>query len=403
MNLKDRMRSGTQPSKPQETAQTMNSDSTTQKLNLQPQDSILQKQSAIIQKQTEEIRQLTSTIQEMQLQRDSVALELKQLKNQGRSTDIEAIQTLSLEKLKLKSAIADLRAELSSVQRINQSLTKNNQLLTQSNDDLRNNAGLMSIKEQEQLEERYLALMSGNAEMKRKVNMSNVKAVQSALAAQKAAEQKAKQEILACEAEAKGKVYAAIMEKNAALKEARKRVRTAEQSKRTAWGYFLFTLLCCLIANPIFASDIGYFVCAPIIWCGNTLNTYTEWIKSPYYSKFFGTIEKTYPFSTGWAWLLRILSFLILPVCGLCIFYGIYCTCRYYLERWCRLSLEVLMSSIISIVVFGEEIRKYVGINLVLLLVIIQVIYLIILRHLDKCYDSRNCSDDWERIQNKWI
>ena len=120
--------------------------------------------------------------------------------------------------------------------------------------------------------------MSGNAELKRKVNMSNVKAVQSALAAQKTAEQKAKQEILACEAEAKGKVYAAIMEKNAALKEARKRVRTAEQSKRTAWKYFLFTLLCCLLAHPIFASDIGYFVCAPIIWGGYTLNTYTDCI-----------------------------------------------------------------------------------------------------------------------------
>ena len=322
MNLKDRMSSETQPSKSQETAQMMTSDSTTLKSNPQPQDSILQKQSETIQKQMKEIQQLTSTISEMQSQTDSIIQELDHLKKQGRPSDIEAIQILSSEKSELISAIADLRAELSSVQKINQSLTRNNQSLTQSNDDLRNNAGLRSLKEQRQLEERCHSLMAGNADLKRMVNMSNVEAVQTAQAAQKAAEQKARQDILACEAEARGKVYTATLEKKRAIKDAKKRVQNAEKSQRTAWGSFIITLFCCLIVHPSCLLDIESFIYAPIMWIWNTLNIYAEWIQKPYYSKIIGNIEKSHPFSTGWAWILRILSLLILPVCILSLNYS---------------------------------------------------------------------------------
>lgn len=400
MNLKDRMSSGSQPSKQQETEQTMNSDSTTQKLNPQLQDSILQKQSETIQKQTEEIRKLTSTIQEMQSQTDSIILELEQLKKQGRPSDIEAIRILSSEKSEMKSAIADLRAELSSVQKINQSLMRNNQLLTQSNDDLRNNAGLRSIKEQKHLEEKCRALIDGNAELKRQVNMSSVEAVQTAQAAQKAAEQKAKRDIMACESKANGKVYAATLEKNKAIKDAKKRVRKAEKSQRTAWGSFIFTLWCCLIVHPICILDMGYFILAPIAWAWRTLTTYIEWLRKPYYTKIVGTIEKTYPYSTAWAWILRILSLLLLSVFVFCFCCVIHSLCQYYRKRWCRLSLKVLLVSIIIIVVFGEEIRKYLGINLVLIFFIIHGTYLFVLGCLDKYYESRYCSEDWKRLQN---
>ena len=92
--------------------------------------------------------------------------------------------------------------------------------------------------------------MAGNADLKRMVNMSNVEAVQTAQAAQKAAEQKARQDILACEAEARGKVYTATLEKKRAIKDAKKRVQNAEKSQRTAWGSFIITLFCCLIVHP---------------------------------------------------------------------------------------------------------------------------------------------------------
>lgn len=400
MNLKDRMSSETQPSKSQETARMMTSDSTTLKSNPQPQDSILQKQSETIQKQMKEIQQLTSTILEMQSQTDSIIQELDHLKKQGRPSDIEAIQILSSEKSELISAIADLRAELSSVQKINQSLTRNNQSLTQSNDDLRNNAGLRSLKEQRQLEERCHSLMAGNADLKRMVNMSNVEAVQTAQAAQKAAEQKARQDILACEAEARGKVYTATLEKKSAIKDAKKRVQNAEKSQRTAWGSFIITLFCCLIVHPSCLLDIESFIYAPIMWIWNTLNIYAEWIQKPYYSKIIGNIEKSHPFSTGWAWILRILSLLILPVCILSICYGIHSLFQYYRKRWCQLSLKVLLGSTIIIIIFGETIQEYVDINLILLFIIIQVAYLFALGCFDKYYESKYRTEDWERLQN---
>lgn len=400
MNLKDRMSSETQPSKSQERAQTMTSDSTTLKSNPQPQDSILQKQSETIQKQMKEIQQLTSTISEMQSQTDSIIQELDHLKKLGRPSDIEAIQILSSEKSELKSVIADLRAELSSVQKINQSLTRNNQSLTQSNDDLRNNAGLRSLKEQRQLEERCHTLMAGNADLKRMVNMSNVEAVQTAQAAQKAAEQKARQDILACEAEARGKVYTATLEKKSAIKDAKKRVQNAEKSRRTAWGSFIITLFCCLIVHPSCLLDIESFIYAPIMWIWNTLNIYAEWIQKPYYSKIIGNIEKSHPFSTGWAWILRILSLLILPVCILSICYGIHSLFQYYRKRWCQLSLKVLLGSTIIIIIFGEAIQEYVDINLILLFIIIQVAYLFALGCFDKYYESKYRTEDWERLQN---
>lgn len=399
MNLRDRMNSESQPSQRQG-AELMTSDSITQKLNPQPRDSILQKQSETIQKQSEEIQRLTSTIREMQSQMGGIMQELEHLKKQGRPTDIEEIQILSSEKSELKSAIAELRAELSSVQKINQSLTRNNQLLSQSNDDLRNNAGLMSIREQKLLEEKNRALVDWNAELERHVNMSSVEAVRSAQTAQKAAEQKAKQDILACKAEARGKVYTATLEKNAAIKDARNRVRNAEKSKQTAWRTFIFTLLCCLVAHPTCMLDIGRFVCAPIIWIWDSFNIYTKWIHNPYYSKIVGTVEKTYSFPSAWAWVLRFLSLFIIPACAFCICYGILWVCQCYRKRWCMLSLKVLLVSIVIIIVFGEEIREYVGINLIWILIIIQAVYLYILGKLDKYYDSINSIDDWIRIQN---
>lgn len=64
------------------------------------------------------------------------------------------------------------------------------------------------------------------------------------------------------------------------------------------------------------------------------------------------------------------------------------------------LSLKVLLVSIVIIIVFGEAIRNYVGINLIWVLIIIQAVYLYVLGKLDKYYDSINSIDDWIKIQN---
>ncbi len=310
------------------------------------------------------------------------------------------IQQLSSEKLELTSVIADLRAELSSVQKINQSLTTNNQLLVKQNDDLRNNAGLVSRKEQEKLAKELTNTRGLLSEARKKINMSNVEAVEAAQATQKAAEQKAAKEIAEYKASADKRIADAINAKNTVIKQAKDKVKATEKSRQIAWGSLIATLFCCLIVHPLFLEDIWYFISVPVIWAWDKVNEYGVWLEKPYYSKMVGGVEKLYAYSSGLAWILRILSFVFLFACiaGAC--YGIYRLWLYYRKRWCNLSQRVLFASFGAIFVFGEFIRKYMSINLVLLLVIIQIAYLGILVYLDGYFENRERSDTWYRFQN---
>lgn len=388
MNLRDRINSGLPVSKPTETenVQKPNSNNTTQNSNLQLQDSILQKQSEMVQ--------------QLQSELNSTTMDLDTLKKNGRPQDAEKIQTLLSEKSKLTSTIADLRAELSSVQKINQSLTTNNQLLVKQNDDLRNNAGLLSKKEQKQLEERCRTLTDGIAELKRQVNISNVEAVESARAAQKAAERKAEKDISDYKKNADKKVAEAVNDKNAAIRKAKGAVKSAKKNQSIAWGSLLITLLCCMIAYQTFLWDVWYFISTPATWLWDKLSDYTAWLGKPYYTKTLDGIEKKYAFTTGWAWTLRILTIILILACIAGICFGIYRLVMYYKKRWCNLSLKVLLASLAAIIVFGEGIRRYMNINLVLLFIIIQVVYLGVLIYFDGYYETRCRTDDWEQFQN---
>lgn len=66
-----------------------------------------------------------------------------------------------------------------------QETQKLNQLLQQSNDDLRNRNGLKSRREQEQLEEEIKDVRSQNCNLEELVDMSSVKAVRQAKEIQK--------------------------------------------------------------------------------------------------------------------------------------------------------------------------------------------------------------------------
>ena len=388
MNLRDRMSSGSPTSKPTETENSPmpSSNGTTQNSNLPPQGSLVQEQSEMIQ--------------QLQTELNSATEELDSIKKNGRPQDTEKIQTLLSEKSKLTSTIADLRAELSSVQKINQSLTMNNQSLVKQNDDLRNNSGLLSKKEQKQLEERCRILSDGNSELKRQVNISNVEAVEAAQAAQKAAKWKAAKDISDYKKEADKQVSDALKEKNASIREAKNTVKAAKKSQRIAWGSLLVTLLCCLIVHPTFSRDVWHFISVPAVWAWDRLNNYVAWLEKPYYTEAVMDVEQQVEFSTGWAWILRILTVILIIACIVAVIYGIYRLILYYKKRWCNLSLKVLLMSIAVIIVFGEVIKTHIGINLVLLLLIVQILYLVVLAYLDGYYDSRNRTDDWKRIQN---
>lgn len=239
------------------------------------------------------------------------------------------------------------------------------------------------------------------SEANKKINMSNVEAVEAAQAAQQAVEQKAAKEIIAYKACADNMIADVINAKNAAIRQAKNKVKDIEKSCQIVWGSLIATLFCCLIVHPVFLEDVWDFISAPVIWSWEKLNAYAVWLEKPYYSKMTGGVEKLYAYSSGKAWILRILSFAVIFICiaGAC--YGIYRLWLYYRKRWCNLTKRVLFTSLGAIIVFGEVIRRYMNINLVLLLVIVQIAYLCILIYLDGYYEARYHTEKWEEIQKR--
>ena len=229
--------------------------------------------------------------------------------------------------------------------------------------------------------------------------MSNVEAVESAQAAQKAAERKAEKDIADYKESPDKKVSEAVSAKNTAIRQAKEKVKAAKKNQQIAWGSLLVTLLCSLIAYPTFSWDIWYFISVPAGWAWDRLNNYAGWVEKPYYTRSVMGVEQQVAFSTGWAWFLRILTFILIIACIGAVIYGTYRIALYYKKRWCNLSLKVLLISIAVIIVFGEGIRTHININLVLLLLIVQLLYLGVLAYLDGYYETRNRTDEWEKLQ----
>lgn len=260
------------------------------------------------------------------------------------------IRTLSSEKSELISAIAELRAELSSVQDINLSLKT-------KNDSLKNNAGPLSRRDQEKLIEDLAGVRTSLSD--------------------------------------------AIKARDTAVQKNRELLLTAKSSRKTAWGVLAGTLLCCLIAYPAFLYDVWYFAACPIVWIFEKMYEYAVWMSAPYYTKIINGADTLCVFSGGSAWILRILSLLLIFACIAGICYVIYRMVLYYKKRWCNLSLKVLLLSLAVVIVFGELIHEYANINLLLLLLITQAGYLGVLIYLDGYYESRCLSDTWEKIQKQ--
>lgn len=102
----------------------------------------------------------------------------------------EGIWSLSYENQKLQDELQKLTEENQKLQ-IELSKTQNiSQSLQRSNDDLRNRNGLLSRKEQEQLEERIKDVQARNSKLEKMVVQSSVDAVEEAQKKVRAAEKK---------------------------------------------------------------------------------------------------------------------------------------------------------------------------------------------------------------------
>lgn len=377
MNLRDRMNSGSQNKKPIEIESELkqNLNNTTKNSNPQLQDSILQKQS--------------ETIQKLQLELNETSRELNLLKKQGRPQDQEKIQNLSSEKSELTSAITSLRTELSETQKINQSLTMHNRSLVKQNDDLRNNNGLKLRNEQVELLEELEDTQALNDKLREMVDKSSVEAVDKANAERKQALRDCEKKIKEIKSQSIHETYEAHEKQRQAEAEAKEAKEKLEKNTYLSFGLLTFTLICCGIMNATVRNDIIDFFVVSGTTIYESLSTYVDWL-----------INLSDKMEWYWAWLLRILFSGAIIACLFGIGAGIFALYSKYKERWCTLSLKVLACTIATLTVFGEPIRRFIPINLILLFFIIQIGYLIVLWYFDGYFENRYQRDKWEQIQN---
>ena len=257
---------------------------------------------------------------------------------------------------KLNDEIHRLTTELSETQKLNQSLQKNN-------DDLRNRNGLKSRSEQEQLEEEIKDVRDQNSKLQIQVNKSSVEAVDEAQKKQKEAKKKART-IEYQFNKAQEEVKTVKKKTDCEIK----KLKNEAKEKETFWmiAYMILVLLA-VIKNTVFQKDLFACITVPLrFWY-----RYIEWLIHPSELNILG--EREY-FSAGWSWFLRIMAILIFLGLGISSEIFVLRKIEQYRKAWDKYSIWILLISVASIAVTGDVVRKYIPINLILLLGIINIV-----------------------------
>ena len=345
MNLNDRRKS--EQSKPPEEKQSKNesqqksenSTNTIGRLSQQSKD-LIQKQSTAIEAQKKQIADLT-----------------------------EKIQKQSSEMQEMQSAITDLTTELSDTQKLNQKLQKSNQLLQQSNDDLRNNKGLKTRAEIEEITSRMATITADSKkvyeaykEAQQQVNWSNVKAVQEAKEEARQARRRENNAVKASQEaqdQAEKKVEEANDKADSAVEKAKKRAeeatKIADARIKGANGYLTFIILLLILKSKTLRDDIVEVFAA--------------------FSDVLYEVSMPYPFWTSFA-----IEILVSAGIGLCILAGV----LWYRTEWGRLTKSILIVSLSIIAVLPDSLRGLgITMNFVTFYFAIQGISLIVIKLLN--------------------
>ena len=285
-------------------------------------------------------------------------------------TQKKQIQTLEEEKRMILSDRQRLREEVRKstveIQRLTTELSetqKLNQSLQQSNDDLRNRNGLKSRSEQEQLEEEIKDVRDQNSKLQIQVNKSSVEAVDEAQKRQKEAEKKARTIKYQ---------FNMVQEEVKTVKKKTdheiKKLKNEVKEKETFWmiAYMILVLLA-VIRNTVFQKDLFACITVPLKFGYR----YVEWVIRPSELNILG--EREY-FSAEWSWFLRIMAILIFLGLGISSEIFVLRKIEQYRKAWDKYSIWILLISVSLVAVIGDVVRKYMPINLILLLGIINIV-----------------------------
>ena len=265
-------------------------------------------------------------------------------------------QKLFFENHELQEEIRKLNVEIQCQTTELSETQKLNQLLQQSNYDLRNRNGLKSRSEQEQLEEEIKDVRNQNSKLQIQVNKSSVEAVDDAQKRQKEAEKKART-IEYQFNKAQEEVKAEKKKSDQAIK----KLKNEAKEKETFWmiAYMILVLLA-VIKNTVFQKDLFVCITVPLKFGYR----YVEWVIRPSELNILG--EREY-FSVGWSWFLRIMSILIFLGLGISGEIFVLRKIEQYRKAWDKYSIWILLISVSLIAVIGDIVRKYIPINIILL------------------------------------
>lgn len=228
-----------------------------------------------------------------------------------------------------------------------------------------------------------------NAKLQMMVDKSSVEAVDKANVERDQAIRERNEGIKAAELEASRKINNAYTMQLKAESEAKEAKSNLKNKAFLYFGLLSFTLLCCSVMNPQVRVDFVDFFVTVTTYLWDFFSACFDWLVS-----LSGEME------WYWAWLIRIIISLL--VFGNLFGIGAVAVaiCKKYKQRWCTLSLKVLVVTIAIISVFGEPIRKVLPINLILLFLLLQIGYLFALWFFDGYYEVRYRTEEWEQMQN---
>ncbi|MCR4655898.1 MAG: DUF6040 family protein, partial [Lachnospiraceae bacterium] len=125
-------------------------------------------------------------------------------------------------------------------------------------------------------------------------------------------------------------------------------------------------------------------------WCKERLNRpVTTPLAGKKKNSFFNFMQRD---DYDWDELERVLLSIACIAVGGFLGYRLW---LYYRKRWCALSQRILLASFAAVIVFGDIIHKIADINLVLLVIIIQILYLGLLIYLDDYFETQNRTYAW--------
>lgn len=344
---------------------------------------------------------LLSKVQELSAALTAVKDDLEREKRKSRAQD-RTISKLSSRNSTLisktqeqQSLIAALRTEISETQDINRSLRKDNQALSQENENIRFDHGVESRREFDDLRDEISRLHLQIDELNKQVDQSCVAAVRAAYDELERSRRKADRQLDSYQAFVAKKLRGILDERNQSISALNYKIKARVGSLWLARDLLFVYALCSLAAEPIILLDLRDI----LENIGLLLKKYYGWIYCPCYIPYPGGAPLPYEARTAWA--VRIVS----VIAGLALVSVIVWLCGHVYSlikaQWCRLTVRITVSLLIIVSVLGNVVKEYLQWNTAVIFFTLFIVVMKVIHRIEISYTRLHKTDKWEHIKEQ--